>query len=105
MRFKAVDTTKEKDCFVSKEQILKVRAYKLLRSDKFTIVLLAPCVMPELKIGNYITKINGYKIPDSDFKFIVKNINYKKLKWYEFWKNWKLWRHKRIVISYTVKVA
>lgn len=103
--FIAVDTTKEKDCFVSKKQILKVRGYKLLHSDEFTIVPLVPCVMPELKIGNYITKINGHKIPDGDFKFTIKNIKYKKLRWWEFWKNWKFWRHKRVVESYTVKVV
>ena len=42
----------------------------MLRSDEFTIIPLVPCVMPELKIGNYITKINGHKIPDGDFGMV-----------------------------------
>lgn len=101
--FIAVDTAEEKDFTVSKEQI--VRAYELSSGDEFVIVPLDPCVMPELKIGNYITEIEGQKIPKSDFKLMIKKINYKKLKWWEFWKNWKPWRHKRFVESYTIKVV
>lgn len=101
--FISVDTTNEKDFFVSSKQIVK--AHELSSGDEFIIVPLTPCVMPELKIGNYITEIDGHKIPDGDFKFTIKKIKYKKLRWWEFWKNWKPWRHKRFVESYTIKVV
>lgn len=101
--FIGVDTANEKDFCSFKEQI--VRTYELSSGDEFTIVPFNPCVMPELKIGNYITEIEGQKIPNSDFKFMIKKIKYKKLRWWEFWKNWKPWRHKRLVESYTVKVV
>lgn len=64
-KFILVDTTKEKDCFVSKEQISKVKAYKLSRDDEFTIVPSHPRAMPELRIGTYLIEIEGQRIPNS----------------------------------------
>ena len=100
--FIAVDTAEEKDFCNFKKQI--VRTYELSSGDEFIIILSEPCIMPKLKIGNYITEIEGLKIPDGDCKFMIEKIHYKKLKWWEFWKSWKPWRCKRIVKGYTVKV-
>ena len=100
--FVSVDLANKKDFTVSKEQI--ARAHKLSKNDELVIALSHPCVIPELKIGNYITEIEGQKIPDGDCKFVVEKIKYKKLKWWELWKSLRPWRYKRVVESYVARV-